>query len=258
MDTLSIVIPAYNEEKRIGRTLEEYSNFFNELVRKKEVDYEILVVINNTRDRTLEIVKKFCSINKRIRYLNLEKAGKGNAVIEGFRDALRRDNELIGFVDADMATSPEAYYSLMKRINGFDGAIASRWVRNSVVKPNPLLRRKIARWMFNSLISILLFLPFKDTQCGAKIFKRKALEEVLPCLTMSAWAFDVDLLYSLRKKGFEIKERSTIWTDREYSTINFWKAGPWMALGVIRLRIINSPFKRIVKIYDKFVEFILK
>ncbi len=256
MKKISIVIPAYNEEKRIGGTLENYTKYFNSLFKNKNLDYEIIVVINNTTDRTKEIVKKNKKKNKKIRYLNLKPGGKGYAVIEGFKDALKRNSDLIGFVDADMATSPKEYFKLIENIKNHDGVIASRYLNGSVIEPKPTIQRKIAKWMFNSLVRALLFLPYRDTQCGAKIFKRKAVEQIINNLTMSKWAFDVDLLYEMGKKGFKIVEIPTKWFDKEYSTINFWKAGPWMTLGVLRLRLLNSPFKNLMRIYDKVIGYI--
>jgi hypothetical protein len=73
---------------------------------------------------------------------------------------------------------------------------------------------------------------------------------------MSRWAFDVDLLYSIRKKGCRILEYPTKWYDIEYAKINFWQAGPWMALGVVRLRLINSPINSFLRIYDKILQHI--
>ena len=70
---------------------------------------------------------------------------------------------------------------------------------------------------------------------------------------MTQWAFDIELLYLLRNQGFKVKEFPSVWSDKEYSTINFMKAGPWMALAVIRLRILNSPFKSFIRIYDKLI-----
>ena len=96
---VSIVIPAYNEEKRIGNTLEKYIKF----LRDKKVKFEILIIINNTTDNTEKVVKNYMKRFPEIRYLNFQQGGKGFAVIEGFKDALKRDNDLIGFVDADNA-----------------------------------------------------------------------------------------------------------------------------------------------------------
>ncbi len=236
---ISIVIPAHNEEKRITRTLNSYSEYFENLRVEEVLDYEVIVSINNTSDGTQKIVREFIKKNRRIKCLNLVRGGKGYAIIEGFKESLKNENDLIGFVDADMATSPQEYHKLLSSMGNSDGVIASRWIKGAVVSPKPLFRRMVARWMFNTLIRAILFLSYKDTQCGAKIFRRRVVEEVIHKITMSQWAFDVDLLYQMKKKGFRIKEIPTIWTDKEYSKINFWAAGPWMALGVIRLRLIN-------------------
>jgi len=259
---VSIVIPAYNEEKRIGKTLEYYSQYFETLRKRKELEYEIIVAINNTIDGTLEIVKKWHEKNRQIRYINLIKGGKGYAVIEGFKIALknegRKNSELIGFVDADLSTKPDEFYSLIKKINGYDGVIASRYIEGARISPRPTLGRIIASRFFNIFVRVVLFMPYRDTQCGAKIFKREAIAKTIPHLTFSKWAFDIDLIYSLRKKGFKIEEVPTTWGDKYYSKINFTKAGPWMALAIIRLRLINSRFKFIVRGYDKVMRFMAK
>lgn len=250
---VSIIIPAHNEERRIEKNLSDYSEFYENMRKGHILDYEILVVINASNDKTLEIVKKINKKNPRVVYLDLEKGGKGYAVIEGFKDALKRDNYLIGFVDADGATSPEAFYDLIKKINGYGGAIASRYLRGARVHPKPSISRIIVSRIFNALIRAVMFVPYRDTQCGAKLFSSEALKKTLPKLTFTKWAFDVDLLYNIRKQGHTILEVPTAWADKEYSKINFMKSGPWMALAVIRLRLLNSPFKSFMKIYDKLI-----
>ncbi len=256
MNRVSIIIPAYNEEKRISKTLEFYGNYFFTLKKNKKLDYEIIVVINNTTDNTENIVKKYIKKYKEIKYLNFRRGGKGFAVMEGFRDALKRKNDLIGFVDADMATPPEEYAKLVFSVKNFDGTIADRYLKGSQVFPTITFRRLIVGRMFNFLIRSILFLPYRDTQCGAKVFKRKTIEKTLPRLTMSKWAFDVELLFNMKMLGFIIISFPTKWYDREYSKINFLKASPWMALAIVRLRIINSPFRKFIRIYDKFIGFI--
>lgn len=243
-------MPAYNEEKRIGKTLEAYSGYFEKLKKEGKIKYEILVVINNTKDKTEEIVKRYAKINKNIRYLNFKQGGKGFAVIEGFKDALKRKNNLIGFVDADMATPPEECWKLISSLKDCDGAIASRYIKGAKVFPKQSIQRIIASRIYNALIRTLLMIPYRDTQCGAKFFRRECIEFSLLSLSMSKWAFDIDLLYNMRKKGFKINEIPTVWSDKNYSTINFLQAGPWMALGVIRLRILNSIFRDFIRIYD--------
>jgi glycosyltransferase involved in cell wall biosynthesis len=258
MEKLSIIIPAYNEEKRIGNTLLEYSKFFRGLKKKKILDFEILVVINGTTDNTEGVVKKYQKKFKEILCMNrLDIAAKGLAIIEGFKDALTRENTLIGFVDADMATPPEAYYELFKNLGRYGGVIASRYVKGSRVFPKQSVQRVIVSRIFNILIRSCLLIPQRDTQCGAKLFQKEVVEKILPELKMSKWAFDVDLIFAAHKIGYKIKEQKTIWGDKEDSKINFMKAGPMMGLAVIRLRILNSPFKGMITFYDKIVSKIL-
>jgi len=244
---LAIIIPAYNEEKRIGVTLDEYGKFFKKLKKDKLLKFEIIVVINNTKDRTEEIVKEYSKKHNEIKYLNFKQGGKGFAIMEGFKEALKSDFYLIGFVDADLATKPEAFYDLIINLGDYDSIIASRYIPGARVYPKQSVQRIIASRIFNFLIRILFLMPFADTQCGAKLFKRKVVENVTNKLGLTQWAFDVELLYLTRKAGFKIKEFPTTWSDKEYSKINFTKAGPRMALSIIRLRLINSIFEPILR-----------
>ncbi len=251
MQRLSIIIPAHNEERRIGATLEAYTSFFDSLVKIDMLDYEIIVVLNACKDKTKDVVKKHQTA--RVRILEFIQAGKGFAVIEGFKDALMRENAIIGFVDADMATPPEEYMKLVRGVEGHDIAIADRYLPTSRIIPRSTIARLFAKRLFNFLARALLFLPYHDTQCGAKVFRQEVLREIIPSLSMSQWAFDVELLYVARKHGYLANPIPTRWFDKEYSKINFWKAGPGMALGVVRLRIVNSPFRRVMKIYHHFI-----
>ena len=250
---ISIIIPAYNEEKRIGRTLEEYVRYFKDLKSKKLLDFEIIVVINNTKDRTEEIVKKFSRKNKEIRYLNFKRGGKGFAIIEGFKDTLNRDNDLIGFVDADMATPPEEFYKLIKNIGDFGGVIANRWDKRSNISKQTLLRRILSRG-FNFIIKVLFLFPYQNTQCGAKLFKREIIEKVVSDIGSSEWSFDIDLLFHIKRKEGKIISIPTKWHDIEGSNINLVKTPIKMFLSVIRLRLYYSPFNFIVRFYGKLPE----
>ena len=250
MEKLSIIIPAYNEEKRISKTLESYSKFLS----KKIKDFEIIVVINNTIDNTLGIVKQFSKRNKKIKYLDFKEAiGKGGAILEGFKVSKGR---LIGFVDADMATSPKSFYELIEKINNHDGIIASRWMKGSKIdQKQPLLKRFGSRG-FNFLSKLLFDLRFRDTQCGAKLFKDYVIKDVINDLKITKWAFDINLLYSIKRKNYRIIETPTEWNAVKASHFNLFKAMPEMFLGLIRLRLVYSKLKFIVKIYDSLPEWL--
>ncbi|MBM3233808.1 glycosyltransferase [Candidatus Pacearchaeota archaeon] len=244
---LCIVMPAHNEEQRISKTLESYGKLFSKLRKNKKIrKIEILVVINNTQDRTEEIVKKVRRKYKNIEYLNFKEGGKGFAIIQGFKEACRQDWDLIGFVDADMSTSAEEYFNLISKIENYDGVIASRYLKKSVVTPKQSFLRVMASRVFNFLIRSMFFMPYTDTQCGAKIFRKDAIKSVLPELGITQWSFDIDLLYRLRKKGFKIKEIPTVWADAEKSKLRLGKASMQMFLSIVQLRIINSKFRRLI------------
>ncbi len=239
---VSIIIPAYNEEKRIKRTLEEYVKYFKE----RKQDIEIVVVINNTKDKTPEICKQVQKKHKEIRILNFKQGGKGFAIIEGFKDTLKRENNFIGFVDADMATPPKAFYDLIQKIENKDGIIASRWIKGAQIQKQTLLRRFISRG-FNLIVRTFFLFTYRDTQCGAKLFTKKTIEKITPELNLTQWAFDINLLYLCKRNNFKIKEIPTIWADQADSKIDLAKTPMQMFLGVLRLRLIYSPFEKILK-----------
>ena len=251
---VTIIMPAYNEEKRIGNTLGEYLPYFNSLKKRKKLDYRLLVVINGTTDKTARVVASWKKMNPSLEYLNLKRGGKGYAIIEGFKAALAdKKSDLIGFVDADGATPPQAFHALVQGIGKEDGIIASRYIQGSIVRPRPSPQRILASRVYNLLIRSLFFIPYRDTQCGAKLFKRNAIEHTIKDFKMSQWAFDVDVLYHLRKNGYSIREAPTIWSDKEYSKINLASSAPGMALGIIRLRLLNSPARSFIRIYDMLI-----
>lgn len=248
MEKIIIIIPAYNEEKRIGATLDEYGRFFMNLKKNNKLNSEILVVINNTKDRTEAIVKKFKSTYKIINYLNFKQGGKGFAVKEGFKEAIKNSgNGMVGFVDADMSTKPDAFYDLIKNINNFDGVIASRYKKGSVLNPKPAFLRILAASVFNFFVRILFLMPYSDTQCGAKIFRIKAIDSIISRLGVTQWAFDVELLYNLRKQNYKIKELATVWEDKSGSKIKIFKSSIQMFFSIVRLRILHSKFVRLQK-----------
>tara|TARA_Y100000034_G_scaffold35323_1_gene43317 strand:- start:396 stop:1097 length:702 start_codon:yes stop_codon:yes gene_type:complete len=226
MTKLSIIIPAYNEENRIETTLRKYAEFF-----KGE---EIYVIINGCKDNTLGVVERVVKDYTNIKYANFEEAiGKGGAVIEGFKLV---KGDLKGFVDADLCTSPEAFKELVDNIENYDGIVASRYVKGArILTPQPLLRRISSR-IFNLMIKLLFFMNYKDTQCGAKVFRKEAIIVVRNLMKEKKWAFDVELLYLMKKNNFKVKEYPTIWRESGDSRLNLKKVGPEMFLSLLKLR----------------------
>jgi glycosyltransferase involved in cell wall biosynthesis len=255
---IAIVMPAYNEEKRISKTLEEFSKFFEKLRRTEKLEYTILVVINGTKDNTERVVKNYIKKNKNITYLNLIKGGKGYAVIEGFKWSLKKNKEIIGFVDADLATSPEQYWRLIQNLSNFDGAIANRYLPESKINPPFSFRRTVVSTTFNLIVRSLFGLPYTDTQCGAKVFTQETLRRVIPDMTITEWAFDIDLLYACKRHNLKIKSVPTIWYEKEGSTLKVGRVSIQMLLAVIQLRILRSRYRNLLKVIKPTISIIYK
>lgn len=241
---ISIIIPAHNEEQRIERTLRTYSTFFKE--RRKQIDVSLIVVLNGCTDSTARIVsivqKEY---PETIHMCVLKESGKGFAVKHGFLEALKdKTVDLIGFVDADMATEPPYFYDLITKIDSYDGIIASRYMPGATVVPRrPLIKRLGSKLVFESLIHFLFGIRYHDYQCGAKLFKRTLLEKITPYLSVQQWAFDVELLYLCKKVNAHIKELPTTWYDQAGSKLRI-SAGINMLCSLFLIRIKHSSLFR--------------
>lgn len=240
---MGVLIPAYNEESRIGPVLRRYAAFFRENYKGK---VEIMVVLNGCRDRTLAVVEAAAAEYPEIRWAEfVNPIGKGGALIEGLR--LAHDADFIGYVDADGATPPEAFLDLVRHCHEVDCAIGSRWMEGSVIEQAQSLKRRIFSRCFHALVEVLFWMGIADTQCGAKVMRRKAVETILPALRIADVAFDINLLYSLKRSGFSIREVPTIWHDQLGSKITLNKGSLGILLSVVRLRLVYSPFYRILR-----------
>lgn len=243
---LSIIIPAYNEARRLGRMLDQYLPY---LQQQRKNQYEVLIVANGCTDNTEEIAATYARKYPSVRPIaEPEAIGKGGAIMLGMRKA---EGNLIGFVDADGSTPPEAFLELTERIGTADAIIASRWLPLSRVSPRQPLKRRLISRLFNALVRALFGLRLTDTQCGAKLMKRAAALQALPQLGITRWAFDVDLLFQLRRAGCRIIEIPTTWHDVGGSQLQICKASLEMFVALVRLRLLYSPLRWIVSIYDR-------
>ena len=245
---LSIVIPACNEEDRLIPTLDAYEDHF---MPRYGDDIELIVVVNGSIDRTAELALEYATRCPNVRVIvEPIPIGKGGAISAGFRVA---SGSMVGFTDADGATPPHAFQDLVDNIRDAGAIIASRWLKGAEVSPKQPLSRRVASRLFNLIVRILFGLRITDTQCGAKLIRRDALLDVLPKLGITKWAFDVDLLWNLRAAGYAIVEIPTVWHDVKGSKVNVPRASVEMMLALSRFRLIHSPFRWIVQLYDRAI-----
>jgi len=245
---LSIIIPAHNEEHRLPPVLRRYAEYF---FQSLENNFEIIVVANGSTDNTAGVARDIAKEYPQIKVIEeTGRIGKGGAVILGAKAA---QGEWIGFVDADGATAAEEFERLFRCAAAADGVIASRWKRGAKVNVPQRGLRLLSSRLFNGLIRMVLGLRYEDTQCGAKIFKAKAWRTILPNIGTTRFAFDVDLLFQLKRHGFQVLEEPTVWNDVEGSKVQVFNTSVEMFLAVIRMRLVYSPFQFTVQWYDRLL-----
>jgi glycosyltransferase involved in cell wall biosynthesis len=238
--SLVLLVPAYNEERRIEPVLRDYARYFGEHYQGK---FQLVVVLNGCTDDTIGVVRRVAADYPVVSALEFAEAiGKGGALIEGLK--LAHQGDLIGYVDADGATPPHAFLELVRRIGEPDCVIGSRWLPDSVLHVEQSGRRQFASRVFHSIVEQFFHLGIKDTQCGAKVMRREAVEEVHSTLRIADMAFDINLLYSLKRHGYRILEVPTEWTDKVGSKVQLGRGSLVMFLSVLRLRLIYSPIYR--------------
>jgi glycosyltransferase involved in cell wall biosynthesis len=235
--SLLLLIPAYNEEHRIEPVLRDYADYFR---KSYPGAFELVVVLNGCRDNTLAVVEKVAAEFPEIKALEFsEPIGKGGALIEGLKLAPRAD--LIGYVDADGATPPRAFLDLVRRSGEADCVVGSRWIPGAVLHQSQSNKRQFASRVFHAIVQLLFWMNIRDTQCGAKIIHRSAAESIHSSLRIADMAFDINLLYALKRAGFRVLEVPTEWTDKLGSKVTLGKTSLTMLLSVIRLRLVYSP-----------------
>jgi glycosyltransferase involved in cell wall biosynthesis len=242
--SLLLLIPAYNEEARIEPVLRLYADFFR---RNYSGTFQLLVVLNGCRDNTLGVVQRVARDFPSVLWMDFPAPiGKGGALIEGLKLAGHAD--LIGYVDADGATPPNAYLELVGNIGPVDCVIGSRWLPGAVIHQSQTGKRQFASRVFHLIVAGLFpSLHIRDTQCGAKVMKREAVEKIHGSLLIADMAFDINLLVALKRAGFKILEVPTEWTDQIGSKVVMGQTSLTMFLSVVRVRLIYSPFYKMLR-----------
>lgn len=232
----SIVIPAYNEHRRIGETLRRVLDYLHE----QQWSAEVVAVDDGSRDDTAEIIRAFAAQNPEVRLVsNPGNQGKGYAVRNGMLNA---KGEVLLFTDADLSSPISEAHKLFAALEaGADVAIGSRWLDPSLQFQRQPLKRRIYSRAFNIYLRVLLGVPFRDTQCGFKAFTRRAAQTIFPLQQIMRWGFDAEILYIARKKGLKVAEVPVIWGHDERSTIHPLRDG--IRMGTEALRVFGYGLK---------------
>lgn len=203
---LSIVIPAYNEEARIGRAILAAKKY----LRERAIKGEIIVVDDGSKDKTAFEAKKFVSQNPPVRIIRLSKnTRKGGAVKRGI---LEGEGEIIAFMDADLSTPPEEFDKLLPGFReGFDVVIGSRATEGSKLEKHQKWYREWLGKAFSFLGKLLFVYGVSDTQCGFKAFKKEPAKKIFAKLTSYSPIFDMEALFLATCLGYKVKEVGVNW-----------------------------------------------
>ena len=229
---LSIVIPAYNEEARLGPTLEAICAYLASAGRS----HEIIVVDDGSQDGTAELVRQWQASHPVIRLIRNEgNRGKGYSVRCG---ALAARGQVVLFADADNSTPIEQAEQLVARLEeGYDIAIGSRGLPESdLAVRQPVYREQMGK-LFGRLMRLLTGLPFRDSQCGFKAFKRDVVQRLFPLLTVDRFAFDTELLFvAVKRFGYRVAEVPVRWVNSPDTRLNALTDSARMLWDLLRVR----------------------
>lgn len=210
----TIVVPAYNEAGRIGKLLEGLAAYRGPVI-----------VVCDGDDDTAGLVRAFAREHPSCRMECREypdRLGKGGGVAAGLALA---ETRYAGFMDADGSTTVREMRRLFAALSESgpvkqtDGAIGSRWIEGACVPVRQSLGRQVQSRLFNLFVHLVFGLSYRDTQCGAKVFRTKAVQAVLPSVQSRGFEFDVELLWQMKKQGYVVREVPIRWEDQPDSRV---------------------------------------
>jgi len=245
MHKISIIIPAYNEQENLSH---DCLLPIIEYIQSVNFSCEILLVNDGSSDNTLNYLKKFAQNYKFIKIINNSHMGKAASIISGVKNA---SGEIILFTDMDQATPITEFSKFIGRFDsGYDIVIGSRTKRSGA----PLFRQILAYGMV-TLRTLILNLPFTDTQCGFKAFTKSSAHKIFPILERihrpksisvanTNPGFDLEILYIAKKLGFKIAQVPVLWHYVESKRVSFVKdaIGGLKELLAVRLRSLTNKY----------------
>ncbi len=231
--SLSIIVPAYNEEERLGPTFETLGAWMDAQAR----EVEVLVVDDGSTDDTAALVQARAKVDRRVKLArNGANRGKGYSVGHGVSKA---KGELVLFSDADLSTPLSEFERLEAALSGHDIAIGSRALPDSrLEKRQPFYREMMGR-TFNLFVQAMVFPGIQDTQCGFKLFTHQAAQATFERRKIDGFAFDVEILYVAHRLGLRVAEVPVLWINDEASRVDPIKHSAQMFRDILRVRRLH-------------------
>jgi glycosyltransferase involved in cell wall biosynthesis len=233
LPSISIVVPAYNEERRLPSTLDSLLDYLG----ARDWPWEIVIVNDGSEDGTAAVAARYAARHASIRVLdNPGNRGKGYSVRHGMLEAT---GDWILFTDSDLSAPIEELDKLMAaaRDQGALVAIGSRALDRGLIEIHQSAFREMAGRIFNLLMRVATGLPFADTQCGFKLFEHVAAGEIFHRQRIERWGFDAELLFIARRLGYKTIEVPVRWSHSEGTKVSMFGDSLNMFLDLLRIRL---------------------
>lgn len=240
--TVAVVVPVYNEEADIPRSIPTLHNFLKRNL--KNYDWEIIIADNGPSwDNTAKVSRLLETEFDRVRYVQVLRPGRGGALKEVW---LKSTGEILTYMDVDLSSELKYFPKLVKVLDqGADLAIGSRLARGAKVYGRTLTREIMSRG-YNALIKLFFWTTFHDAQCGFKGIRREVAEKLLPHVEDKGWFFDSELLILAEKSGYKVAEVPIVWRDDPRSTVKVAKTAWGDIKGLVRM-FTSRPWKNVDK-----------
>jgi glycosyltransferase involved in cell wall biosynthesis len=228
------VIPVYNEERDLERSVEKLRQF---MLGNVDYDWRIVVADNASRDGTLEIAKTLAErYPGQVTYIHLDQKGRGRALRRAWTES---DADIVSYMDVDLSTDLSAFKPLIDSLIGseYDVAIGSRLKKGSQVQRGP--KREVISRIYNLMIKLMFWNRFSDAQCGFKAATRRAVQEIVPLIQDQAWFFDSELLLLAERMGYKVFEVPVKWRDDPDSRVKIASTAWEDIKGLVRVRFSN-------------------
>ena len=234
VNSVDIVIPAYNEEKDLPRCIAVLWDFLNEHLSYR---WQIVIADNGSTDKTLTVAQALSHQYPGVACIQLDQKGRGRALRRAW---LESKADAVSYMDVDLSTKLDAFPTLIKALDeGYGVSIGSRLMRGSKTTRSP--KREFTSRAYNLLIRLMFCPGFTDAQCGFKAVRRDAVQDIVPYIEDNAWFFDTELLLLARRRGYRIKDVPVEWVEDPGTTVKVAKTAWEDIRGLLRIRF-RPPF----------------
>ena len=232
--TVDIVIPVYNEEKALPRSILILTDF---LKANLSNPWQIIIADNASSDSTRSVSEMLCQKYPGVHYLHLPQKGRGRALRAAWLDSTA---DIVSYMDVDLSTDLAHFPQLVEALeSGYHIAVGNRLHPESRVTRS--FKRGVISRSYNLLIKTMFFTSFGDAQCGFKAMTRRAAQAIVPSIRNNNWFFDTELLIIAAKRGFQVKSVPVKWDDDPASTVNILSTATEDFKGLLRLRFGGIP-----------------